>query len=180
MKHQQFENWILQDSILDQEHQRELQFHLKQCSQCLNLYQATQQIKHLFKTAPIPETQPDFSVRWTRMIEKVERRNNRLIMGITLGVISLATFILLVSVGFQLNSAAAGFSQMLLEMIIMVANWFVFLNQLNNIVAPLFRVSVKLISPVWLYTIGISISGITAAWIFAISQSRTLNKELES
>lgn len=101
-------------------------------------------------------------------------------LGFTLGVISLATLILLVSVGFQLNSAAAGFPHMLLEMITLVANWFVFLSQLNNIVAPLFRISVKLISPVWLYTIGISISGITAAWIFAISRSRTLHKELES
>ncbi|MFV1948575.1 MAG: hypothetical protein ACC633_01430 [Anaerolineales bacterium] len=180
MKHQQFENWILQDSILDQEHHRELQTHLKQCSQCLNLHQATHQIKHIFKNAPVPESQPGFSSRLMRRIEKLERRKNRLILGITLGVISLATFTMLVSVGFQLNSAAAGFPQMLLEMITLVANWFVFLNQLNNIIAPLFRVSIKLISPVWLYTIGISISGITAAWIFAISRSRTLHKELES
>lgn len=180
MKHQQFENWILQDSILDQEHHRELQTHLKQCSQCLNLHQATHQIKHLFKNAPVPESQPGFSTRLMRRIEKVERRKNRLIMGITLGVISLATFTMLVSVGFQLNSAAAGFPQMLLEMITLVANWFVFLNQLNNIIAPLFRVSIKLISPIWLYTIGISISGVTAAWIFAISRSRILHKELES
>lgn len=180
MKHLQFENWILQDSILDQEHHRELQTHLKQCSQCLNLHQATHQIKHLFKNAPVPESQPGFSTRLMRRIEKVERRKNRLIMGITLGVISLATFTMLVSVGFQLNSAAAGFPQMLLEMITLVANWFVFLNQLNNIIAPLFRVSIKLISPIWLYTIGISISGVTAAWIFAISRSRTLHKELES
>lgn len=180
MKHQQFENWILQDSILDQEHHRELQTHLKQCSQCLNLHQATHQIKHLFKNAPVPESQPGFSTRLMRRIEKVERRKNRLIMGITLGVISLATITMLVSVGFQLNSAAAGFPQMLLEMITLVANWFVFLNQLNNIIAPLFRVSIKLISPIWLYTIGISISGVTAAWIFAISRSRILHKELES
>lgn len=180
MKHLQFENWILQDSILDQEHHRELQTHLKQCSQCLNLHQATHQIKHLFKNAPVPESQPGFSTRLMRRIEKMERQKNRLIMGITLGVISLATFTMLVSVGFQLNSAAAGFPQMLLEMITLVANWFVFLNQLNNIIAPLFRVSIKLISPIWLYTIGISISGVTAAWIFAISRSRTLHKELES
>lgn len=180
MKHLQFENWILQDSILDQEHHRELQTHLKQCSQCLNLHQATHQIKHLFKNAPVPESQPGFSTRLMRRIQKVERRKNRLIMGITLGVISLATFTMLVSVGFQLNSAAAGFPQMLLEMITLVANWFVFLNQLNNIIAPLFRVSIKLISPIWLYTIGISISGVTAAWIFALSRSRTLHKELES
>lgn len=180
MKHQQFENWILQDIVLDQEQHRELQAHLKQCSKCLGLHQATHQIKHLFKTAPVLEPEPDFSGRWMRRIEKVEKRKNRLILGITLAVISLATFILLVSVGFQLNSAAAGFPQMLLEMVTLIANWFVFLNQLSNIVSPLFRVSVKLISPVWLYTIGISISGITAAWIFAVSRSRTVQKELES
>ena len=180
MKHHQFENWILQDTVLDQDLHRELQAHLKQCSQCLNLYQATHQIAHLFKTAAVPEPLPGFSSRWMMRIERAEKRKNRLILGITLGVISLATLILLISVGFQLNSATAGFPQMLLEMVTMVAKWFVFLSQINNIAAPLFRVSVKLISPVWLYTIGLSISGITAAWIFAVSRSRTLHKELES
>ena len=180
MKHQQFENWILQDTDLEQEHHRELQTHLKQCSHCLDLYQATHQIKHLFKTAPIHEPEPDFSGRWMRRIEKVEKRKNRLILGITLTVISLATLILLVSVGFQLNSAATGFPQMLLELVTLIANWFVFLSQLSNIVSPLFRVSVKLISPVWLYTIGISISGTPPAWIFAVSRSKTVQKEFES
>jgi anti-sigma factor RsiW len=180
MKHQQFENWILQDTTLDQEDHRELQTHLKQCSQCLALYQATAQIAHLFKTTPAPEPQPDFSSRWLIRTERAERRKNRLILGITLGVISLATLILLISVGFQLNTAAASFPQMLLEMVRMLASWIVFLNQISNIVAPLFRVSVKLISPVWLYTIGISISAITAGLIYAISRSRTLHKELQS
>jgi len=180
MKHQLYENWILEDAELDQEHHRELQTHLKQCSQCLSLYQATHQIAHLFNTAPVPEPGPDFSTRWMRRIEKVEKRKNRLILSITLGVISLATFILLISVGSQLTSAAAGFPQMLLEMVTLVANWFVFLSQINNVVAPLLRVSVKLISPAWFYTIGISISGITAAWIIAVSRSRTLHKEFES
>jgi len=180
MKHQQFENWILQDTILDQEEHRDLQIHMKQCSQCLALYQATTQIAHLFKTAPAPEPQLDFSSRWLMRVEMVERRKNRLILGITLGVISLATVILLTSVGFHLNTAAASFPQMLLKMVSMLASWVVFLDQIGNIVAPLFRVSVKLISPVWLYTIGISVSGITAAWIYALSKSRTIQKELQS
>ncbi len=180
MKHQQFENWILQDSALDQDLHRELQAHLKQCSQCLNLYQATHQIDHLFKTAPVPEPHPGFSSRWLTRIEQDEKQKNRLILGLTLGAISLATLILLISVGFQLNIAASGFPRMLLEMVTLVANWFVILSQLNNIIAPLFRVSVKLISPVWLFSISISLSGIIAAWIYAVSRSRTLHKELES
>ena len=148
MKHQQFENWILQDTTLNQEEQRELQLHLKQCSQCLALHQASAQITHLFKTVSTPEPLPNFSTRWMIRAEKAEKRRNRLILGITIGLISLATFILLVSVGFQLNTAAASFPQMLLELVSMLASWIVFLNQLSNIVAPLFRVSVKLISPV--------------------------------
>jgi hypothetical protein len=179
MKHQQYENWILESSVLDQEHHRELQAHLKKCSHCLALYQATTQITHLFKTAPTPEPQANFSARWMIRAEKAEKRKNQLILGITLGTISLATIILLISVGFQVNTAIASFPQMLLKLVSTIASWFVFLNQLNNIVAPLFRVSMKLISPVWLYSIGISISGLTAAWIYAISRSRTLQKELQ-
>jgi anti-sigma factor RsiW len=180
MKHQQFENWILEGTDLNQEQHRELQSHLKQCSQCLALHQATHQIAHLFKTAPEPKPEPGFHSRWLDRIERVERRKNRFILGFTLGGISLVTAILLVSVGFQINSAAAGFPQMLLNMVTVVANWIVFLNQLGNIAAPLFRVSVKLISPVWLYTIGISVSTITAAWIYALSRSKTLQKEIQS
>jgi predicted anti-sigma-YlaC factor YlaD len=180
MKHQQYEDWILEDTDLNQEHHRELQIHLKQCSQCLALYQAVHQIAHLFKTTPDPEPEPDFSRRWLLRVERTVRRKNRFILGVTLGGISLATAILLISVGFQINTAAAGFPQMLLNMVTMVANWIVFLSQLSNIIAPLFRVSVKLISPIWLYTIGISISIITSAWIFALTRSRTLQKEIQS
>jgi len=178
MKHQQFENWIIEETDLTQEEHRELQAHLNQCSQCLALYQTIHQIAHLFKTTPEPIPEPDFSGRWLVRVERAERRKNRFILGITLGGISLATAILLVGVGFQLNSAAPGFTQMLLNMVTMIANWIVFLNQLGNIAAPLFRVSVKLISPVWLYTFGISVSIITAIWIFALSRSRTLQKEI--
>jgi hypothetical protein len=180
MKHQQFENWILQDIVLDQEKHRELQVHLKQCSRCLKLHQALNQVTYLFKTAPAPEPQPDFSTRWLIRAERAERSQNRLILGITIGVISLATLILLISVGFQLNTIAARFPQMLLELVSMLASWVVFLNQISNIAAPLFRVSAKLISPSWLYTIGISVSSIMAAWIYALSRSRTTNKELQS
>ena len=179
MKHQQFENWILQDNVLDRNEHRELQMHLKQCSQCNALYQAISQVTHLFRTSPPPEPKPDFKTRWVIRAERAEKRKNRLILGITLGVISLATFILLVSVGFQLNTVAAKFPRMLLELVSLIASWVVFLNQISNIAAPLFRVSVKFISPVWLYTIGISVSSITAAWIYAISRSRTLQKELQ-
>jgi predicted anti-sigma-YlaC factor YlaD len=180
MKHQQFENWILQDETLTQPNLRELQAHLKQCSQCLALYQATTQISHLFNSTPAPEPHADFSLRWMRRLEIAERRKNQLILGATLSVISIATAILLASVGFRINTVMANLPQMMLEMVTMLANWIVFFNQLSNIAAPIFRVGVKLISPVWFYTIGISISGITAAWIIALSRSRTLQKELQS
>ena len=112
-------------------------------------------------------------------MERVEQRKNRLILAVTLGGISLATVALLVSVGFQLGTIAAGFPQMFLNVVTMIANWLVFLNQLGNILGPLFRVSIKYISPAWLLTIGLSISGITAVWIYALTRSRTLQKELQ-
>ena len=70
MKHQQFKTWILADTDLNQEQHRELQVHLKQCSQCQSLFKATQQIAHLFKTSPVPEPSPGFSTRWMTHLEK--------------------------------------------------------------------------------------------------------------
>ena len=180
MKHQQYETWILLDTDLNQEQQRDLQVHLNQCSQCQSLYQATHQLTHLFRTAPIPEPAPDFSSRWVLRLEKTENRRNRIILGITLAVISILTLVILSSVGIQLRSALSYFPQIMLEMITLLANWIVFINQLSDIITPLIRVSIKLISPVWLVTLGISLSGITAAWMFSAFRSRTLQKELRS
>ena len=180
MKHQQYKTWILLDTELDQNQHRELQVHLKQCSQCQSLYQATHQIAHLFKTSPVPEPSPGFSTRWMTRIEKIENRKSRLILGITLSVISIATLLLLSSVGLQIRAGLAYFPQLMLEMITLVAKWIIFLNQLRDIVSPLFRVSMKLISPVWLYTLGFSLSGITGACIISLFKSRTIQRELRS
>jgi len=178
MKHQQFETWILLDTDLNQEQHRGLQSHLKQCSKCQTLYQATHQISHLFKTVVTPEPKPEFSIRWLSRMGRIENKKNRLILGSTLGLISIATVVLLSSVGLQLRSSFAQFPQILLEMVTLIANWIVFINQLSDIVTPILRVSFKLISPVWLTTFAVSLSGITAAWIISLYRSRTLQKEL--
>ncbi len=180
MKHQQFETWILLDAELTQEQHRELQVHLKQCSQCLALYQTAHQLAHLFKTVPVPVPEPDFSSRWLNRIEKTEARKNRVILTATLIGISTATLGLLTSVGFQLRSALAYFPRMMLQLITLVANWIVFLSQLSNIVSPLVRVGAKLISPFWLVGVGLCLSGITAIWIITTMRSRTLQKELQA
>jgi hypothetical protein len=179
MKHHQFETWILQETGLDQEQQRDLQSHLKGCLKCQALYKATQQIAHLFRTSPVPELPPDFSTRWISRMETIEKRKNRLIIGVTLSVISVATIVLLSSVGIQIQSSLAAFPQMLLEMVTLLTNWIVFLNQIWNIFTPLFRVSIKLVSPIWLYSIGFSLIGVTVAWMVSLAKSRTLQKELQ-
>jgi hypothetical protein len=180
MKHQQFENWILMDIELNKEQQRELHGHLKQCSQCQALYQASHQITHLFRTAPVPVPAAGFSNRWMEQIDKAEKRKNRLILLITLGVISLATLILLSTVGLRLRSVVGGFPQMMLELVTLIANWIVFFNQISDIVTPLLRVGTKLLSPVWLYIAVFGLSGITAAWTINYYRSREMQKELSS
>jgi hypothetical protein len=180
MKHQQYETWILLGTELDLEQHRELQVHLKQCSQCQSLYQATHQIAHLFKTSPVPEPNPGFSNRWMTRIEKVENKKSRLILGITLSVISVATLLLLSSIGLQIRAGMANFPQLMLEMITLAAKWIIFLNQLRDIVSPLIRVSMKLISPIWLITLGCSLSGIAVAWMISIFKSNTIQRELHS
>lgn len=178
MKHHLYETWILLDADLDHEQQRDLHSHLRQCSQCQVLYQATHQIAHLFKTAPDPAPAPNFSARWMERIEKAEKRKNRLILGITLGVMALATLILLSSVGLQLRTAADTFPQMLLNLVSLLADWIIFINQLSDIFTPLFRVGAKLISPIWSYGLMFGLSGITSAWIISIYRSKSLQKEL--
>ena len=178
MKHQQYENWILMDEKLKQEQQRDLHDHLKQCSQCQALYNANHQITHLFKTVPDPTPAAGFTTRWLEQIDKVEKRKNRIILFSTLGAISIATLIALSTVGLELRSVVGNFPQMMFELVTLIANWTIFLNQISNIVSPLFRVGTKLLTPVWLYIGIFSLSGITAAWTIAFYRSRVLQKEL--
>jgi hypothetical protein len=178
MKHQQYENWILMDDQLDQSKVRELHNHLKDCSQCSALYQANQQLTHLFNTAPEPAPEPEFSARWLERVDQVEHHRNRLILFGTLGAIAMATLILVASVGLELRSAVDTFPQMLLELTNLIASWVIFLNQISNIITPLVRVSAKLLSPLWLYIAVFGLSGITTAWTIAFYRSRDLQKEL--
>ncbi len=178
MNHQQFETWILQGSDLETEQQRELHLHLKGCSQCQGFYQAVHQLDHLFKTAPEPSPAPNFSSRWLVRIERQERRSKRLILGLTLSMMAIATIVLLGTVGFELRTAVDSFPQMLLELITFIANGYIFLTQVSNILTPLIRVGTKYLSPLWLYAFTFGLSGITAAWIIKSLQIRILQKEL--
>lgn len=180
MNHQQFETLILQEPELNKEQQRELHLHLKGCSQCQGFYQAVHQLDHLFRNAPEPAPAPNFTARWTNRIERRERRRNRLILGTTLSVITLATIILLSAIGLELRTAMDFFPQMLLEMVTFIANGIVFLNQISDVLSPLVRVGTKYLSPLGLYAITFGLSGITAAWIITSLRSRDLQKELNS
>ena len=177
MNHQQYETWILQESELSQEEQRELHLHLKGCSRCQAFHQAVHQLDHLFRIAPEPIPAPNFSARWMDRIERHEKRRNRAILIATISGIAIATLILLSVVGLEIRTAADFFPQMMLEIITFVANGIVFINQLSNILSPLVRVGTKLISPLWLYTFTFSLSGITAAWIITSLSTRSLQKE---
>jgi len=178
MKHQQYENWILMDEELNQEQQRDLHGHLKQCSQCQALYQASHQITHLFKTAPEPALAAGFSGRWLVQIDKAEKRKNRIILFSTLGAIALATLILFSTVGLELRSVVGNFPQMMFELVTLITNWIIFYNQISDIITPLFRVGAKLLSPIWLYITVFGLSGITAAWTISYYRSRSMQKEL--
>ncbi len=178
MNHQQFENWILLDTDLTQNEQRALHQHLKDCSHCQALYQAIHQLDHLFTTTPEPAPAVGFSARWKDRIEKQEKRRNRLILGITLSVISLATAILLSLVGLEIRAAIGTFPQMLLQLVTTIADWIVFLNQISNVLTPLVRVGTKLISPLWVYTLVFGLGGGAAVWVISSLRSRNLQKEL--
>lgn len=177
MNHQQYETWILEESDLNKEQQRDLHLHLKDCAQCQGFFQAVHQLDHLFKFAPEPAPEPNFSTRWLARIDRAEKRRNWWIMGLTVAGISLATVILLSAVGLELRSAMDFFPQMMLDLITFIANGIVFFNQVSNILSPLVRVGTKYLSPLWLYALTFGLSGITATWIIASFRTRSLQKE---
>ncbi len=178
MKHQPFEEWIIMDEALDQEQQRQLHCHLKECSRCQALYQATHQIAHLFKTSPVPGPAEGFSERWKTRMRKIDTRRKILIFSGTTVVIAAALILLLVVIGFQFSAYISSFPKMLMAFIYQFSRWIVFITQLWDVLDPLLGVSVKMISPLWLLTFGFCLSGVFAAWMVSVLRSRSIQKEL--
>ena len=179
MKHQLYETWILLESKLTPAQERELQDHLKTCSQCRRLAQSQREIAHLFSAAPAPYPQPGFTTRWRKRLNKIEQRKKNLITWTTLSALVLVFTLTLVGLSVQVTSLSEYFPQLLTVGISQATRWLNFLASLQNIFSPLFQVGIKLIPQSWILAFIVCLSGIMFAWVITFSKNTIFfNKEV--
>jgi predicted anti-sigma-YlaC factor YlaD len=77
MKHQPFETWIFQDERLAQDQRRELDLHLKSCSQCRTLSQAWQELAGRFASLKLALPAANFGTRWQERLALRRRQRAR-------------------------------------------------------------------------------------------------------
>ena len=171
MKHQPFETWILLETKLTAEQNRELQNHLRTCPHCQRLYQSSREIAQLFRTTPAPYPQPGFNTRWKKRLAKREQGKKNILTWTTLSVLTMTVLITLIGLSTQIISFSDRLPQLLTVLISQTTRWVNFIASLQNIFSPLFRVGIKLIPTAWIFAFAVSLSGIALAWIVTLSKS---------
>jgi len=101
MKHKQYERWILDEIVLDNQQQKELESHLLTCKSCQALQAGWNATRLLISNATAHTPQPGFANRWQMtiarkcQIEKVRRYRISMFMLVVaafLGAITYALF----------------------------------------------------------------------------------------
>lgn len=103
MSHQPFETWILSEEPLEKEQTASLEEHLAECESCRCLKSNWQGVHSAMLTSPAPEPTPGFSSRWqTRLALDRQKRQQRKMWILTLGIFALASLILISLTFFNL------------------------------------------------------------------------------
>jgi cation transport ATPase len=103
MSHQPFETWILSEESLDKEQAVSLHDHLAECEPCRNLQTNWQEFHSTMTTCVDPKPMPGFTSRWhTRLAFDRQKRQQRRMWVLTLGIFTLASLTLISLMLFNL------------------------------------------------------------------------------
>lgn len=99
MNHQPFEDWIFEDTLLEDQ-RISLKQHLASCDECRHLSEAAKGVDWLFKQSAELEPVPGFSIRWQKSAEKrIEREQQLAAWVIFSSLLVVACAIVLVNFG---------------------------------------------------------------------------------
>jgi len=92
MNHKLFENWILDETDLTENQKKELQEHLKVCSDCRHLENGWQASKNLILQSTLKTPTPGFKTRWLILAEKKHQLKKVRRYRLTISAVVLAAF----------------------------------------------------------------------------------------
>lgn len=168
MKHQPYEEWILQDDELSPEQQRSLDEHLSRCEQCASLLRAWRDLESRFTTAKLLAPAPGFSGRWREHLAYRRRRRARrqsyaVVVGTFGGLIALAALLFL-----QLYPYMQQFIQTSLRLSGEVASVLVNLKLVADVLLLVAGASIRNAPLLYRFTIPLVFVGFAYLWLQSI------------
>jgi hypothetical protein len=105
MSHQPFETFLLSKETINAQQQQQLDRHLTSCEPCSTLAAALTDLDELFANSPAPNPAPGFTQRWqVRLSAYRQKRQNRNLWFMAIGLFSLAWLIILLILTYHLQS----------------------------------------------------------------------------
>jgi hypothetical protein len=155
MNHQPFESWLLSEETLEQDQDRALREHLRDCERCANLEASWNEVHQLFEYAPRPAPAAGFTARWEDRLaverKKRQVRQSWILLSLTAGIAA----ILLLLMGLQAVELFRFPQQLILLMIYRLATLIGYAFATQNLVFSLFGTVVNLVPPpVWIGLFG--------------------------
>lgn len=169
MSHQPYEAYLIRREPLSSEQQHELNCHLNECETCSTLAGALVNLEDVFINSRTPEPAPGFTQRWqARLAGYRQKRQNRNLWLMTIGLFSLAGFIMLLLFLFHLQNLNIGYelSLMIARISRFVAEVRLSVNMFRSITSAL-----PLIIPIMFLLIAsalLSVTALTLTWFRAI------------
>jgi hypothetical protein len=164
MKHQPFEDWLLNDMHLTQEQKRELDMHVRSCTYCGALVETGIALKSVRKASP----QPGFAARFEMRLaaRKLAERRRRLWGTVLFSAGGLALLMWLVSPYLATFLAApATWISALVEWVVFIITTMQALAQAGSV---LLQVAPGFLSPfIWMILVS-TFAGISLLWSISI------------
>lgn len=105
MSHQPYENFLFSEETINSEQKQMLELHLGECEYCSSLVDAMTNLEELFSSCPAPDPAPGFTQRWqARLNEYRQKRHSRNLWLMTMGLFTLAGFIILLVLTYHLQN----------------------------------------------------------------------------
>jgi predicted anti-sigma-YlaC factor YlaD len=170
MNHQPFESWLLSEEVLEQDQDRTLREHLRNCEQCASLESAWTEVHQLLETASQAAPAAGFAARWQERVAdqqwKRHARQSWIILALTAG----AAAILFLAMGFQAVELLRYPEQFLLLMIYRLATLVGMAYATQNLVFSLFGTIANLVPPpIWIGLFG-SFTMVCVLWFVMFKQ----------
>jgi hypothetical protein len=164
MEHQPFEDWLLADQPLTPEKKRELQSHLRECSQC----SALAEVNLSLRAAKLATPQAGFTSRWqSRLATQRKSQRRRQFIGsviLVIGGVALLGWVTAPIMGPFMLAPAAWITSWITYLVYLLSS----LQTLGELGAVLLHIIPDFIPPFAWMILGSTISGLFLLWTVSI------------